>query len=153
MSAHWERGWWRAGQQEMREERRMKMKEGKWDGKDGEGAQKYRGLWEKRDRQSRMVEKKQFGRRDGKSRWFMRYSYLVNGVFSQFYLTGNTLPGYYMHSDAMHLLLLIHDYQHTSGCIRIYTDLQSLQITFVLSNLLCHYSCQLKGIVHPKINI
>lgn len=30
--------------------------------------QKSRGVWEKRDRQSRMVEKKQFGRRDGKSR-------------------------------------------------------------------------------------
>jgi len=32
-----------------------------------ERGQKSRGLWEKRDRQ-RMVEKKQFGRRDGKSR-------------------------------------------------------------------------------------
>lgn len=33
-----------------------------------EKGHKSRGLWEKRDRQSRMVEKKQFGRRDGKSR-------------------------------------------------------------------------------------
>ncbi len=72
----WERrgGWkWRRGNEMEREEGKRKR------------GYKSRGLWEKRDS---MVEKKQFRRRDGKSRWFMRYVYLVNGVFAQF------LPGW-----------------------------------------------------------
>jgi len=56
------------GEEDENEGGEMRWREGGEEKKDGEGAQKYRGLWEKRDRQSRMVEKKQFGRRDGKSR-------------------------------------------------------------------------------------
>lgn len=144
MSAHWERGWWRAGRQEMREERRMKMKEGKWDGERERGSEsrvkgkkkerghKTRGLLEKRDR---MEEKKQFRRRDGKSRWFMHYIYSVNGVFSQF------LPGWkhtprWSHAFCYHLSWLpaqqwLYWSIRTFKCYRLHL--------YWLIHIVCHY--------------
>lgn len=106
----WERrgGWkWRRGNEMEREEGKSKR------------GHKSRGLWEKRDR---MVEKKQFRRRDGKSRWFMRYIYLVNGVFSQF------LPGWkrtprLSHAFCRHLPLPAAMITCTAVAVLIYTYL------------------------------
>lgn len=129
--------WWKADQQEMREDRKMKMKEGKWDGEResrwGKGERdKSRGLWQERKREreeNRQVEQKQFRRNEESREWFMRYIYLVNGVFSPL-LPGWKYTPQFSHTLCRHLPLLsfllhihhshIPDNLHTSGCNNLY---------------------------------
>lgn len=133
----WERGgdgrptsrkWERIGRWKWRKGNEME-RESRW----GKGERdKSRGLWEERKREreeNRQVEQKQFRRNEESREWFMRYIYLVNGVFSPL------LPGWkytpeFSHTLCRHLPLLsfllhiyhshIPDNLHTSGCNNLY---------------------------------